>query len=467
MDHVAKIIKVEKQIQQLRNLADKMESELYKFSVMSLQPGATKSIGGKNYVWKVGKSGKARWHRTNKGDGIEGHRVTKVKGYQSNPAFNSPWRFEGSADRYYPEKTKPGTRLTEPVYGRGDKHELELEGKGDSKPYAYSYEEASRRAQKNAALARVAARPYIQSMLADTDGDGVDEAARVGIPGKAVQPPPPLRRVRGLDGKQQIAEAEFITAWETEKEFLTTEALKIAESEGRAKGSAPVFETDGMKVLAGASWQGAENRAKNNVALHQAANAVCKTAFKQYLAKIPKGSNILVTCGGCGAGKGHILKNNPLAKQMMDSSQAIWDSAGDQNSTENPWILAEAEKYGHKVTYLYVHSDPLESWAHPERGVVQRAMDPKNGRMVTARVFADSYALGAKNFSAFAKKQSANPNVKFKYFKNGANPSMIPDIPPEAFHDSDKLYDYALGVIDQRHDLPSHIREAATFKFGA
>jgi len=89
------------------------------------------------------------------------------------------------------------------------------------------------------------------------------------------------------------------------------------------------------------------------------------------------------------SGKGYALKNVPEALSMKQKSKVVWDSAGDQNATENPWIQREAEKRGLKVNYVYVHADPQEQWAGG-RGVVQRANDPSDGRMVDAKVFADS-----------------------------------------------------------------------------
>src|SRR5262249_17451605 len=138
----------------------------------------------------------------------------------------------------------------------------------------------------------------------------------------------------------------------------------------------------------------AKNRATLNLALHQTANAIAKRAFVQHLNTLKEGDEILVTVGGCGAGKGYALGNVPEALAMKDRSKAVWDSAGDQNATENPWIQSEAEARGLKVNYIYVHADPYSQWAHPERGVVKRAADPKDGRMVDAYVFADSYAIG-------------------------------------------------------------------------
>ena len=41
------------------------------------------------------------------------------------------------------------------------------------------------------------------------------------------------------------------------------------------------------------------------------------------------------------SGKGYSLDNTPEAVAMKKESKAVWDSAGDQNATENPWIQQE------------------------------------------------------------------------------------------------------------------------------
>ena len=148
------------------------------------------------------------------------------------------------------------------------------------------------------------------------------------------------------------------------------------------------------------------------------------------------------------SGKGFALKHVPQAMEMKKSSAVVWDSAGDQNATENPWIQKEAEARGLKVNYLYVHADPETQWAHPERGVVKRAGDPSDGRMVDAKVFADSYALGARNHQAFYEKNRDNPNAKFMFLANQGGPKMIDGIPREALNiDRTKLADFAVKAL--------------------
>jgi hypothetical protein len=236
-----------------------------------------------------------------------------------------------------------------------------------------------------------------------------------------------------LDEKSRAAEEAFVKHFENDPEGVSSQFRDLVMKQG----DPPTFGTDDAKCLTDV-WsesdpeKRAENRATLNTALHQCANAVAKRAFVQHLDTLEKGDSIMVTVGGCGAGKGFALKNNPDALELKGQAKAIWDSAGDQNATENPWIQAEAEKRGLSVTYVFVHADPKVQWADPNRGVVKRASDPKDGRMVDAKVFADSYAIGAKNHHAFHQANKDNSNARFVFLDNTGKPKSIPGVPKEA-----------------------------------
>jgi len=297
---------------------------------------------------------------------------------------------------------------------------------------------------------------------------GVTKASRVGVPSMELPPPPKVGRLPNLTKHERQVESDFAKAYEDDPDGVAGQFLDIVRK-GTTPGTAPTFGTDDAKVLS-ESWshpeltlgQRSENRATLNLALHQTANAITKRAFVQHLDSLSKGDEIMVTVGGCGAGKGYALGNVPEAGEVKSRSKAIWDSAGDQNATENPWIQEEAEKRGLKVNYVFVHADPYTQWAHPERGVVKRAQNPEDGRMVDAHVFADSYAIGAKNFQAFHDKHKNNINAQFTFLENGNPPKKLSAIPKAAFVDAKNLREYSLNVIDDKPDLPPHIKRGAT-----
>lgn len=299
-------------------------------------------------------------------------------------------------------------------------------------------------------------------VTSDGNGDGVTDAARVGVPAMEVPPPPRIGRMPNLDPHERAVEDAFISHFESSPDKVASQFLEVV----RKSGEPPTFGTDDAKVLTDA-WSDpdpetrATNRATLNVALHQTANAIAKRAFIDHLDTLKEGDEIMVTVGGCGAGKGFALKNNPDALELKNRSKAVWDSAGDQNATENPWILAEAEKRGLKVTFAYVHADPKTQWADPNRGVVKRASDPKDGRMVDAKVFADSYAIGARNHHAFHQANKDNPNARFVFLDNTGKPKQIDGVPKEALDlDSDELAAFAEAEVE-KSQAPDRVKRGA------
>lgn len=233
-------------------------------------------------------------------------------------------------------------------------------------------------------------------------------------------------------------------------------------------GDAPhIFNTDDVKLLSpdynpqGVSEQDNKNaKGFYNSAVFQTANAIAKKAFLKHLdevvAKLPDGDSkktVLVTSGGCAAGKGYALKNIPETAGMLDSVGAVWDAAGELNGVENPWILEECRKRGIKPIFAFIHADPVNTWENPERGVVERA--GKVGRMVDARAFADSYALGAQNFKKFMDKHIEDPNVDFHIIDNatGGKPSPLQQMPEKALNqDGEKIYQRAVQVVEEREN---------------
>jgi hypothetical protein len=305
---------------------------------------------------------------------------------------------------------------------------------------------------------------YNPNVEKDSNGDGVTDAARVGVPADAVPPPPPIGRLPNLSPRERRAESAFIRHYESDPDGVA-KGFRQLVLDTTKPGEVPTFGTDDAKVLV-KQWNDpvqarrAYNRATLNTPLHQTANAIAKRAFVQHLDTLKKGDEIMVTVGGCGAGKGFALKNVPEALAVKQRSKAVWDSAGDQNATENPWVLREAQKRGLKVTYVYVHADPFKSWADPGRGVIKRAGDPRDGRMVDSKVFADSYALGAKNHQRFYRQNK--DKADFLFLENIGDPKRIPGIPKDALSLNRKsLARFATRAVRQS-DAPDHVKAGGT-----
>jgi hypothetical protein len=303
-----------------------------------------------------------------------------------------------------------------------------------------------------------------------TGAEGVTKAARIGVPANSVPPPPEIPLLPNLTPRERHVEKDFKEAYEKDPDGMATEFRTKIVPANTKPGDPPTFGTDDAKVLS-KYWDNdklsmskrSENRASLNCALHQTANAITKRAFLQHLDTLKEGDGIMVTVGGCGCGKGFSLSVDdktgeprvPEAYKLKKESKAVWDSAGDQNATENKWIQSEAEKRGLKVTYAFAHADPHVQWAHPSMGVVQRAGNPKDGRMVDAEVFADSYAIGAENHQKFYEANKDNPNAKFIFMAAG---KKIDGIPKEALGlDRKELAEWAKKTI-REGDAPAHVK---------
>lgn len=294
------------------------------------------------------------------------------------------------------------------------------------------------------------------------------EQARVGVAGAEVPPPPKqLPRLANLRDDEKKYEDRMNSVFEENPEGAAKAFLESAEKNNW------VFETDAAKNLL-PEWsrpdlpadekkvhpERAEFRGKYNAVLHQAANAIAKRAFVSRLdeiAKMPEDKRkVLVTSGGVAAGKGSALAAQPdLAKSVA----ATWDAAGEQNATENEWLLEECKKRGIRPTFLFVHADPKESWP----GVVERAKGI--GRMVDAQLFADSYAVGSKNFADFHDKHKDEADFVFGVFQGRGKPAKITDTMPEEATklDADDIYQHASKYIDEKKDdLPAYIYDGAT-----
>lgn len=278
---------------------------------------------------------------------------------------------------------------------------------------------------------------------------GLAKAARVGVPAHVVPPPPDkIERLPNLTETERYHEDAFAKMFEQNPDGFADRI--IGEMQAGRLGDAPnIFATDEAKMMYD-PWRGQSTmgpngkpiltdqtkafRATMNTALHQTANASMKRAFVRYLDEVvskqpSEQRHVLVTAGGVAAGKGHALKNIGHMNDLQHSASAVWDSAGEQNSTELDWVADLCRDRGIKMTAVFVNANPQEVWATPHGGVIERAND--KGRMVDARAFADSYTHGAKNFQRFVDNNRDNPNVATAIIDNprGSAPQQLPSIP--------------------------------------
>lgn len=267
------------------------------------------------------------------------------------------------------------------------------------------------------------------------------EAARVGVPGDAVPPPPNKEAMRlpNLTPEERDAESQALD-WAMTN--IDARAAEYTHAVGNGLGKmGKTFGTDDVKEIMPVWYASHDTKAKYNTACHQAANAVAKRAFLGALDKLKPGDNVMVTAGGVAAGKGYAIKNAPgPVMGLQEAAGAVWDTAGEQNSTELPWVMDECRKRGLRAQAVFVHADPMATFDR----VIGRT--DEEGRMVDARAYADSYAHGGKNFSSFVQKNQGQGDLDVFYFDNSQGaPKQVDSMPPDATgYDSDTVYDVAM-----------------------
>lgn len=236
--------------------------------------------------------------------------------------------------------------------------------------------------------------------------------SRVGVAPMTV--PDTIPRLKGLPPPQAKAHENFAREYESDPDRLARDYMALVAGSKDPK----VFSTDDAKALSsdynppGAPEQDAlAAGCRMNLAVHNTANAVAKRAFLMRLDEIAADRNakkrVVVTDGGAGAGKTYAIENNSKARQLMMDADAVWDAAGEQNSTEIPWVIQEARARSIAVDVIYVLQTPDVSWARALRRAVS------SGRVVDYRLHAESYAEGARNFDAIQKQFEQDRDVTF------------------------------------------------------
>lgn len=324
-------------------------------------------------------------------------------------------------------------------------------------------------------------------------GKGMTKAAIVGVAGNEI--PDKVPRMDGLDENQRAIENQFAELWEDRNK--RERAIAILREKFRNSDGSMTIETDAVKEL-DSRW-GSKERIKelkakqkdgtisaaesdelnnylsfqqrNNTVLHQTANVLAKETLRREIeSRKANGEevNLLVTSGGCAVGKGfgleevgrRAIRDNTSNKSLVDDYNArttpdrnmiIWDSAGDQNATELPWVASQNVDH---VTFVHTVGNGAKNASNAKSGLVQRAVD--KGRMVDANVYSQSYWIGNYNFQVFYDNNNGNP--KFSFFKvenpgKGNGPTKLID--PSSTSDFDRSYlsaNQAIQLIERNLD---------------
>ena len=324
-------------------------------------------------------------------------------------------------------------------------------------------------------------------------GKGMTKQAIVGVAGKEI--PKRVPRLSGITEEQKEIENQFAELWEDPGK--REQAIATLREKFTSKDGSMTIETDAVKEL-DPRW-GDKQRIKdlqkekkagtitddedtelrgylsfqqrNNTVLHQTANILAKETLRREIeSRKANGEevNLMVTSGGCAVGKGFGLQpdgRKAIRKNTSDKSlvsdyerrttpnknMIIWDSAGDQNATELPWVASQNVDH---VTFVHTVGNGAKNASNANSGLVQRAVD--KGRMVDANVYSQSYWIGNYNFQVFYDNNNGNP--KFSFFKvenpgKGNGPTRLID--PDSTSGFDKSYltaNQAIQLIEKNLD---------------
>ena len=120
------------------------------------------------------------------------------------------------------------------------------------------------------------------------------------------------------------------------------------------------------------------NRVNSND-FHPVSSETTKAIFNQDVAALKPGDNYLFTAGASGVGKSSSLK---LAPEVSQNIAAGLDSNFSSESSLQK--LKQVIDKGANTGILFTYRDPTDAW---ENGIVKRAINPDNGRVVPLEVF--------------------------------------------------------------------------------
>ncbi len=152
-------------------------------------------------------------------------------------------------------------------------------------------------------------------------------------------------------------------------------------------------------------------RATANLALHQTAVAIAKTAFLQRLDELVELSaddptrRVMVIVGGSGAGKGQVMSLLNVGMPGFKAG-AVFDAAGEGEGRECDDILKECRRRGLHCDFVYVHK-PMTAAA---KRVVERT--ETSARVVDVLPMVRGHIQGAEVMRAFAEGSALRSQQK-------------------------------------------------------
>lgn len=134
----------------------------------------------------------------------------------------------------------------------------------------------------------------------------------------------------------------------------------------------------------------------NSADYHDKASTLTNAIFKQDVAALKPGDKFLFTAGSSGAGKSSALALYPdITKDLAGGLDGNFSSSG---SIEK---LGQVIAKGADPTVAFFYREPIDAWTN---GIIKRAANPGNGRVVPMEVFLDNLEKSPKTVLAAKEK---------------------------------------------------------------
>lgn len=242
-------------------------------------------------------------------------------------------------------------------------------------------------------------------------------------------------RDQSLTGRGAEIQEASIAKYEADPEGMVNEYL---DTNGK------VINTDeARKLFADVGYNGA-----NSAAVHEAASAVSKSAWRKALAENP-GDRAIILAGGSGTGKTSVATK--VLGEMSEKASAFLDGNLSKISSALERIK-EAKDAGKDVILTYVYRDPEDAWVN---GVISRMLNnpDEGGRVVPLSTFLENHNGSLKVVKDLLNNKDINKiNLIDNSFGKDAHKLIELDKLNNLSYDIDKLRSSLLAVTKKLYE---------------
>ena len=226
----------------------------------------------------------------------------------------------------------------------------------------------------------------------------------------------------GLPPEMQMVERRFANQIQGNVDAALQAYKALPATEG-----GKILNTDLARELSPDYAASLDSRSRYAAAVHEPASAVVKELYERALEQPPGPGElnmVTFTAGGTGAGKTGAITRTPLASEVAQASQIVYDTNLNSVRSAAEKIDMALDK-GKRVNILWVGRDPIESL----KGALSRAM--KIGRTVPIEEHAKTHIGSAATVEALMQRYQGNDNVGFIFLDNSGAKGEVTIAGPE------------------------------------